>query len=71
MIGALGSIFIIWVLTFWIFVEAVERSIKIFQGKFIYLNSKVMVYLSISSLIMNIIMILILNGSEDYEESPE
>ena len=60
-IGAMGSIFIIWVLTFWIFIEATERAYKIYRGDFVYLNSKVMVYLSISSLLMNITMILILN----------
>lgn len=69
-LGALGSIIIIWVLTFLIFVEATKRMILILRHEHVYLNPSIMVILAFSSLFMNLIMIYVL-GVEEVEDFSE
>ena len=64
-IGAFFSLLIIWILTVWVFYKALERMHKIVNNEKIYLNSKIMVIMACSSLLMNIIMMTNLLSADD------
>ena len=67
-IGAFFSLLIIWILTVWVFYKALERMHKIVNNEKIYLNSKIMVIMACSSLLMNIIMMTNLLSEDDEEK---
>ena len=69
-LGALGSIVIIWMLTVIIFMEAFERMISIMKGQLINLKSGMMIILALGSLLMNLVMIFILDV-DDVEKAAE
>lgn len=59
-LGALVSILTIWVLVFWLIVEAVERVDQCLHGKKFELNATVMLITSIVSLICNVLNLIVL-----------
>lgn len=66
-LGAMVSVFIVWVLGVWVFYEAFLRAQRIMNNEVIFLRPSIMVFTACLAFMMNLIMIFCL-GAEDHHE---